>query len=282
MRRVLGEMLAKAFQTALPSYHQSVPLVEFDSERCDARKMRTEVWNVRELSYEGMHHATIFGGDGKIGWTVCGRIRPVGVKHPNGTEKSSTTGRHCNLNQPYTLPLLHNVTGLLVFDYLIWNFNRFKWDLPPINRHWTKNVFVRLGTNATTDPKTHQLAGGPLAFIDNEFSSHSEKLDADMCQTFPGNSSFGDYVLKAAGYRITADASLGCPLPAMLRADLHRHGSGVGFADAVLDALGPSGTACTSSLWNMTFSESRCPALPTYLAARYDSLVVGLRAWGCR
>ena len=74
---------------------------------------------------------------------------------------------------------------------------------------------------------------------------------------------------------------MGCPLPPALILDLERHGSGAGFARAVASALRPAGFACVQRLWNEKFVDGDCPALPAYLAARYDSLMAGVREWGC-
>ena len=86
---------------------------------------------------------------------------------------------------------------------------------------------------------------------------------------------------KSAGYTITADDHLRCPLAPALVADLNRYGSGAAFADAVLSAKRLARSACVQRLWRRTFSSPGCPNLRGYLAARYDTLVVGLRAWGC-
>ena len=40
-------------------------------------------------------------------------------------------------------------------------------------------------------------------------------------------------------------------------------------------------SACVQRLWRHSFSSPKCPDLRGYLEARYDSLVAGLRAWGC-
>ena len=106
----------------------------------------------------------------------------------------------------------------------------------------------------------------------------------DVCKAFPSYvdyASFRTYVERSAGYALTADAAIGCPLAPALVADLNRYGSGAAFADAVLSAKRLARSACVQRLWRRTFSSPGCPNLRGYLAARYDALVVGLRAWGC-
>ena len=46
-------------------------------------------------------------------------------------------------------------------------------------------------------------------------------------------------------------------------------------------ALGPRRALIAQGRWRQLFKEPGCPDLAAYLAARYDSLMVGLRRWGC-
>ena len=71
---------------------------------------------------------------------------------------------------------------------------------------------------------------------------------------------------RSAGYAITADAAIGCPLAPALVADLNRYGSGAAFADAVLSAKRLARSGCVQRLWRRTFSPPGCPNLRGYLA----------------
>uniref|UniRef100_A0A7S0LND9 Uncharacterized protein n=1 Tax=Coccolithus braarudii TaxID=221442 RepID=A0A7S0LND9_9EUKA len=216
---------------------------------------------------------------------------------------------------PLTVPILRKVATVLIFDYLLWNFNRFRnykftrtyreggvpmYDYTSL--HYTRNTFVRLNTTDTPSslitfwPADVTSTTAPFAFIDNEFGTHAKigavrisnasRLDHrhDVCKAFPSyadHASFRSYVQKSAGYTITADDHLRCPLAPALVADLNRYSSGTAFADAVLSAKRHARSACVQRLWRHSFSSPKCPDLRGYLKARYDSLVVGLRAWGC-
>ena len=46
-------------------------------------------------------------------------------------------------------------------------------------------------------------------------------------------------------------------------------------------ALGPRRALIAQGRLRQLFKEPGCPDLAAYLAARYDSLMVGLRRWGC-
>lgn len=275
-RRVIGELLGMALQAALSSYRQpvdTVPPLKFDTVACDAAgTLLTQLWNVTQVSFNNMSHAAIFGGRESLAessWTLC-------ETHP----------RKCTVQPALTRTVLRKIGSILVFDYLLWNFNRFKFK-PPFKRRYAQNVFVRSRTAEQPNPVSHiALVDEPLVFIDNEFASHSDApwIKSDVCKTFPEyaqKASFKSYVQTAAGYAVTADAALGCPLEPTLIADLGRYRSGAAFADAVLSALRPVGSTCIEHLWNQTFDPRRCPSLPAYLAARHHSLVVGLREWGC-
>ena len=56
---------------------------------------------------------------------------------------------------------------------------------------------------------------------------------------------------------------------------------GTDFSAAVVAALGPRRALIAQGRWRQLFKEPGCPDLAAYLAARYDSLMVGLRRWGC-
>ena len=284
--RVMGELLLAAFKEALPSLHPSVPPIRFDAEACNVSGLlQTQQWRVKVVSIESMQHPA-FGGDGAHRqWLLC-----------------EAPGSDCQL-RPLPLPDLRKIASLFAVDYLLWNYNRFRFKNPAKAakthrpQRYTQNVFLQLGAVAHAAPGP-ALANG-LALLDNEFASHLDDLASDkdlrgwlklhnqvnhVCKAFPSyaaHASFSAYVWSSAGYTPTADAATGCPLEPALVADLHRHGSGRAFAASVLSATSTAGSACMQHLWNHTFSSKECPTLSSYLAARYDSLVVGLQAWGC-
>ena len=67
----------------------------------------------------------------------------------------------------------------------------------------------------------------------------------------------------------------------VLLGELAAYRSGTDFSAAVVAAMGPTRALIAQGRWGQHFKEPGCPDLAAYLAARYDSLMVGLRRWGC-
>ena len=104
-----------------------------------------------------------------------------------------------------------------------------------------------------------------------------------VCKAFPSYvdyASFRTYVKRSAGYAITADAAIGCPLAPALVADLNRYGSGAAFADAVLSAKRLARSGCVLRAAPVE-THVQPTGLPQSARLPCRALVVGLRAWGC-
>ena len=182
--RVVGELLGAALRRVLPVYRASIPAVSFDVATCDASTaLRTTRWDVQEWSYEDMNAAVLGGGNNRSQPRLCKRIR--------GGSRHACRALHL------TPPLLRNLAALVVFDYLLWNYNRFRWR-PPYTRHYTQNVFVRHG-------RMEPSASEAFAFIDNEFAAHSEQkhIRSSVCRTFP------DYTRRASLKTYVQKSSVG-------------------------------------------------------------------------
>ena len=173
-QRVIGELLAAAFQEVLPSI-ESVPPIRFNTTACDAAggKLQTQQWRLLELSLENLQHATIFGGDGSGQFGVCRPRAPrQGIRAQLAFLEAHPERKVCVM-LPITVPLLRKVATVLVFDYLLWNYNRFrnyKVKRAP-TLHYTRNTFVRLSSTgappslAAFSPADIASPSAPFAFI---------------------------------------------------------------------------------------------------------------------
>ena len=296
--RLLGELLASAFARTLHSYGRSIPdtlivptaadgswCVPPPESRRDVAKshqrgvLLTALWPVRKVSPPMAGWCGWDGGEQQY-WRLCHRTR----------------NESCSL-LPCSPLAQAAFAALLCFDFLLFNINRFK------SKYSHAGTSSRDSTDAaggSGPPGLNDFDGNSLtlAFIDNEFAAHVplEPLGGPVCTEFPDydrsgglagfvedvvrppkRSSNGEFENRKRGTVLAAR----CPVGPALLGELAAYRRGTDFSAAVVAALGPRRALIAQGRWRQLFKEPGCPDLAAYLAARYDSLMVGLRRWGC-
>ena len=305
--RLLGELLASAFARTLHSYGRSIPdtlivPTAADGSWCapppesrrDVAKshqrgvLLTALWPVRKVSPPMAGWCGWDGGE-QQDWSLC---------YPTRNE---TGYESCKL-LPCSPHAQAAFAALFCFDFLLFNLNRFK------GKRSYGNLFARLdgccphrrAAGDSGPPGLNDFDGNSLtlAFIDNEFAAHVplEPLGGPVCTGFPDydrigglagfvedvvrppkRSSNGELENRKRGTVLAAR----CPVGPALLGELAAYRRGTDFSAAVVAALGPRRALIAQGRWRQLFKEPGCPDLAAYLAARYDSLMVGLRRWGC-
>jgi len=303
----VGELLASAFARTLHSYHRSIPdtlivptaadgswCVPPAESRRDVAKshqrgvLLTAAWSLQKVDPPMAGWCGWDGGE-QQDWRLCDKIR------------NETGYESCNL-LPCSPPAQAAFAAILCFDFLIFNTNRFQ------GKRSNGNLFARLdgccphrrAAGGNGPPGLNDFDGNSLtlAFIDNEFAAHVplEPLGGPVCTEFPdydrsgGFAGFVEDVVrppKRWSNGAFDDRKRGtvlaerCPVGPALLGELAAYRRGTDFSAAVVAALGPRRTLIAQGRWRQLFKEPGCPDLAAYLAARYDSLMVGLRRWGC-
>jgi hypothetical protein len=298
--RVIGELLAAALSLTLPSYGANVPAISFNHTSCSPKKndlgdLLAEHRDVLQVSFEHVNHCAFFGnrsGAGDAEFLVCpgtGRGR-----HGDRGTAEFRAARHklcARVSCAHAGPAVHAISSLLAFDFLLTNYNRVQaWD----GDVRTSNGFVEFvgggaGPKATRASRLSDTSWSTV-LIDNEMCVWSALHAHRPCGGEADRRlSFRDYVATATGgqLNLTHDAALGCPIGPALLSDIRRHGTGDAFVSALVDAMQPARWRCVARLALRTFAPAFSPhnkrevTLRAYLAARFDSLVAGLREWGC-
>jgi hypothetical protein len=329
--RLIGELLAAAIADVLPSFGRSVPSIRLapglaanvrhvdanisaDTTSCDSGSgvLLVRQWHLRKVS--------------PIMWDWCGlgaNTRPASHwrlcndrrRHIDKDRRERDHVYGCTALLPCTQRVRNAVAGMFVFDYLLWNENRWNSYEWLVERSWhgkrATNVFLRAqaerspsgscASEAQDQPREARAGDTltdvnasdlPFAFIDNEFAAHASTRA--VCSGFPEyhrHASFLAFVTNVVGPAapeptmrepsMSRSDTSACPLGGELLAELRRYAHGASFSNAIIAAMGPSRARCVLRRWAAVYSGPNCPEFPAYLDARFDALADGMRRWHC-